>query len=79
MLGGLYNEHTGDIEKLGTLWPNVEAALHWIDGRGDLDQDGLVAEYHRADEQSAWIKAGKQYMVATLHYDLVFRQSCTHM
>jgi glycogen debranching enzyme len=32
MLAGLYTEHTGDIETLRELWPNIEAALGWIDG-----------------------------------------------
>ena len=49
MLAGLYVEHTGDIETLRELWPNIEAALAWIDGPGDPDRDGFV-EYHRADE-----------------------------
>ena len=49
MLAGLYAEHTGDIETLRELWPNIEAALGWIDGPGDPDRDGFV-EYHRADE-----------------------------
>jgi glycogen debranching enzyme len=38
MLAGLYVEHTGDIETLRELWPNVEAALGWIDGLGDPDR-----------------------------------------
>ena len=50
MLAGLYAEHTGDIETLRELWPNIEAALGWIDGPGDPDRDGFV-EYHRADEK----------------------------
>ena len=49
MLAGLYVERTGDIETLRELWPNIEAALAWIDGPGDPDGDGFV-EYHRADE-----------------------------
>ncbi len=49
LLAGLYVEHTGDIETLRELWPNITAALAWIDGPGDPDRDGFV-EYHRADE-----------------------------
>ena len=51
MLAGLYVEHTGDIETLLALWPNIEAALAWIDGPGDPDRDGFV-EYSRADQLS---------------------------
>ena len=32
MLAGLYFERTGDEETLRELWPNIEAALAWIDG-----------------------------------------------
>jgi hypothetical protein len=49
VLAGLYAEHTGDIETLRELWPNIEAALNWIDGPGDPDHDGFV-EYHRAND-----------------------------
>jgi glycogen debranching enzyme len=49
MLAGLYTEHTGDIDTLRELWPNIEAALAWIDGPGDPDRDGFV-EYDRADD-----------------------------
>ncbi len=37
---------TGDDALLGSLWPNVLAALAWIDGPGDIDGDGFV-EYRR--------------------------------
>ena len=31
MLAGAYLERTGDVEFLRRIWPNVEAALSWID------------------------------------------------
>ena len=34
------------------MWPNVEAALRWIDTYGDRDGDGFV-EYHRAHRHRA--------------------------
>ncbi len=46
MLAGAYLERTGDVETAGRLWPNVEAALRWLDTDGDRDGDGFV-EYHR--------------------------------
>ena len=46
MLAGLYFQRTGDFETIATLWPNIEAALGWIDTYGDLDGDGFV-EYER--------------------------------
>jgi glycogen debranching enzyme len=29
------------------LWPNIEAALRWMDKFGDRDGDGFI-DYHRA-------------------------------
>jgi len=47
LLAGLYLERTGDEDTVRELWPAIEAALRWIDGPGDPDQDGFV-EYLRA-------------------------------
>ena len=68
MLAGLYAEHTGDIETLRELWPNVEAALGWIDGSGDLDCDGFV-EYRRADEKGLVNQGWKDSHDAIFHAD----------
>ena len=46
MLAGAYYRHTGDLELAQALWPNVEAALAWIDGPADPDHDGFI-EYAR--------------------------------
>src|SRR5205823_6115245 len=46
MLVGEYFARTGDLATVRALWPNVMAALNWIDTRGDPDRDGFV-EYHR--------------------------------
>lgn len=46
MLMGRYFERTGDLQTVRGLWPNVVAALRWIDGPGDPDRDGFV-EYAR--------------------------------
>ena len=37
---------TGDREFLSRIWPNIQAALRWIDIYGDVDRDGFV-EYAR--------------------------------
>jgi glycogen debranching enzyme len=42
MLAGLYFKRSGDLETIRALWPNLEAALAWIDEYGDCDRDGLV-------------------------------------
>jgi glycogen debranching enzyme len=68
MLAGLYAERTGDIETLNELWPNVEAALRWIDGPGDPDGDGFV-EYQRADEYGLLNQGWKDSHDAIFHAD----------
>ena len=46
MLAGEYYDCTGDLDLIRAIWPNIEAALRWIDGYGDADGDGLI-EYQR--------------------------------
>lgn len=68
LLAGLYVERTGDEEVLGELWPAIEAALRWIDGPGDPDQDGFV-EYQRASEQGLANQGWKDSYDAIFHAD----------
>ncbi len=68
LLAGLYVERTGDDETLGELWPAIEAALRWIDGAGDPDQDGFV-EYQRASEMGLANQGWKDSYDAIFHAD----------
>jgi len=68
LLAGLYVERTGDDETLAELWPSIEAALRWIDGAGDPDQDGFV-EYQRASEQGLANQGWKDSYDAIFHAD----------
>ena len=68
MLAGLYVEHTGDVETLRQLWPNIEAALGWMDGPGDPDRDGFV-EYRRAGETGLVNQGWKDSHDAIFHAD----------
>jgi glycogen debranching enzyme len=68
MLAGLYVERTGDDATLAELWPAIEAALRWIDGAGDPDQDGFV-EYQRASEQGLANQGWKDSYDAIFHAD----------
>src|SRR5437667_5276866 len=45
-LAAAYFERTADRDFVERIWPNIEAALEWIDKYGDLDGDGFV-EYRR--------------------------------
>ena len=68
LLAGLYAERTGDIGTFVELWPNIEAALAWIDGPGDPDGDGFV-EYKRASEQGLANQGWKDSHDAIFHAD----------
>ncbi|HEX3943144.1 MAG TPA: amylo-alpha-1,6-glucosidase [Rhizomicrobium sp.] len=50
LLAGKYLQRTGDLESVKALWPNIEAALKWIDTCGDLDGDGFI-EYQQKTAQ----------------------------
>ena len=68
LLAGLYAERTGDLETIAELWPEIEAALAWIDGPGDPDGDGFV-EYFRASEQGLANQGWKDSHDAIFHAD----------
>ena len=57
LLCAAYYRRTADLEFLRQIWPNIEAALNWIDHFGDVDADGFV-EYSRHTEtgllQQGW-------------------------
>jgi glycogen debranching enzyme len=57
LLAAAYYERTADVEFLKEIWPNILAALEWIDVYGDQDHDGFV-EYARATDhglvQQGW-------------------------
>jgi glycogen debranching enzyme len=46
LLAGEYLRRTGDVDTIRGIWPNIKAALGWIENHGDVDGDGFV-EYHR--------------------------------
>lgn len=50
MLAGAYFERTGDIGLIKSLWPNIIAAIEWIDKYGDFDGDGFVEYQHKAEK-----------------------------
>ena len=68
LLAGLYVERTGDEGLLAELWPAIEAALQWIDGPGDPDDDGFV-EYRRASELGLANQGWKDSFDAIFHAD----------
>ena len=57
VLAAAYWRRTGDAELIRGIWPNILAALQWIDRHGDADGDGFVEYARRSDEglvQQGW-------------------------
>ena len=68
VLAGLYFERTGDLDTITELWPNVEAALRWIDEYGDRDGDGFV-EYRAQSEAGLTNQGWKDSRDSVFHAD----------
>jgi glycogen debranching enzyme len=68
ILVGEYFKRTGDLETVKQLWPNIEAALGWIDSYGDPDGDGFV-EYHRRNADGLINQGWKDSHDAIFHED----------
>src|SRR5436190_9788603 len=68
LLTGEYFKRTGDLATVRALWPNVRAALRWIDSYGDPDGDGFV-EYHRKNADGLINQGWKDSHDAIFHED----------
>ena len=68
LLAARYFARTGDQETISALWPNIEAALLWIDQYGDRDGDGFV-EYYRESENGLTNQGWKDSQDSIFHAD----------
>jgi glycogen debranching enzyme len=68
VLAHAYWKRTGDLELIGNLWPNLQAALEWIDRYGDKDGDGFV-EYARQTPDGLLHQGWKDSGDAVFHAD----------
>jgi glycogen debranching enzyme len=68
LLAGAYYERTADRAFVESLWPNLEAALSWIDTYGDRDGDGFV-EYARRSSTGLGNQGWKDSHDAIFHAD----------
>jgi glycogen debranching enzyme len=68
MLAGRYLRASGDLERVRRLWPNVEAALEWIERYGDADGDGFV-EYERRTPHGLTQQGWKDSHDSVFHAD----------
>ncbi len=68
MLAGMYYERTGDLDTIRAIWPNIQAALRWIDEQGDRDGDGFV-EYQAETERGLSNQGWKDSHDSVFHAD----------
>ena len=68
LLASAYYQRTADIEFLKSIWPNIQAALDWIDRFGDIDGDGFV-EYARKTESGLLQQGWKDSQDSIFHSD----------
>jgi glycogen debranching enzyme len=68
VLAGCYAARTGDYAFIRELWPAIERALGWIDGRGDPDGDGFV-EYARGAATGLSNQGWKDSFDSVFHAD----------
>jgi glycogen debranching enzyme len=68
LLAGMYFDRTGDRDFLESIWPNILAALDWIDQYGGADHDGFV-EYQARSEKGLIHQGWKDSHDAVFHSD----------
>ena len=68
VLAAAYWRRTGDIALIRGIWPNILAALEWIDRYGDADGDGFV-EYARRSEEGLVQQGWKDSHDSVFHSD----------
>ncbi|HEY5411236.1 MAG TPA: glycogen debranching N-terminal domain-containing protein, partial [Caulobacteraceae bacterium] len=67
-LAGAYAERTGDMALIDTLWPQLEAAVEWIERYGDTDGDGLI-DYARGAASGLANQGWKDSQDSVFHAD----------
>ncbi len=67
-LAGAYAERTGDMALIEALWPNLCAALGWIENYGDTDKDGLI-DYARGASSGLANQGWKDSQDSVFHAD----------
>lgn len=68
LLAASYYERTADSEFLRSIWPNILAALDWIDRYGDTDGDGFV-EYAQKNKAGLVQQGWKDSQDSVFHSD----------
>jgi glycogen debranching enzyme len=67
-LAGQYWQQTGDQQTIDAIWPNILAALEWMNRYGDADGDGFL-EYRRRKDSGLVNQGWKDSNDAVFHAD----------
>jgi glycogen debranching enzyme len=67
-LAGAYYERTGDLKFIESIWPNLHAALEWMNLYGDKDGDGFI-EYEKRSADGLIHQGWKDADNAVFHRD----------
>ena len=68
MLAAAYYERTADLAFIDRIWPNIVAALNWMEGDGDPDRDGFI-EYSRRSPKGLVQQGWKDSSDSIFHAD----------
>jgi glycogen debranching enzyme len=68
MLAGAYATRTSDMSLIDELWPSLRAAMGWIEGDGDLNDDGFV-DYARGAKSGLANQGWKDSHDSIFHAD----------
>jgi glycogen debranching enzyme len=68
VLAAAYYERTGDLALIRDIWPNIEAALGWMEKYGDPDGDGFL-EYDRKSANGLINQGWKDSSDSVFHAD----------
>jgi glycogen debranching enzyme len=68
MLAGAYYRRTADADLIDEIWPNLTAAVDWLDTAGDVDGDGFV-EYSQQSRHGLVNQGWKDSHDSIMHAD----------
>jgi glycogen debranching enzyme len=67
-LAGAYADRTGDMAFIDSIWPQLEAAVAWMERYGDSDGDGLI-DYARGQKSGLANQGWKDSQDSVFHAD----------
>jgi glycogen debranching enzyme len=68
MLAGAYLDRTNDLSFVSKIWPNIKAALQWMDDYGDRNGDGFI-EYEKRSTRGLVQQGWKDSHDSVFHAD----------